>query len=42
MQLVVDKVGTLEGFSPVYKSEHTKANMLSFADKGFVQDYARA
>jgi hypothetical protein len=30
MQLIVDKKGTLEGFFPVYASEATKANVLSF------------
>jgi len=32
MQLIVDMVGGLEGFFKVYASEHTKANVLSFAD----------
>jgi hypothetical protein len=31
-QLIVDQVGDLEGFFEVYASEHTKANVLSFAD----------
>lgn len=31
-QLIVDKVGDLEGFFKVYTSEHAKANALSFAD----------
>jgi hypothetical protein len=31
VQMVVDKVGTLEGFFEVYESESTKANVLSFA-----------
>jgi hypothetical protein len=31
-QLIVDEEGILEGFFPVYASEHTKANVLSFAD----------
>jgi hypothetical protein len=30
-QLIVDQVGDLEGFFEVYASEHTKANILSFA-----------
>jgi hypothetical protein len=32
LQLIVDKVGMLDGFFQVYASEHTKANVLSFAD----------
>jgi len=31
-QLIVDRVGHLDGFFEVYASEHTKANVLSFAD----------
>jgi hypothetical protein len=31
-QLIVDQVGDLEGFFEVYASEHTKANILSFAE----------
>jgi len=31
IQMIVDKVGTLEGFFEVYASESTKANVLSFA-----------
>jgi uncharacterized protein YdaU (DUF1376 family) len=31
-QLIVDQVKDLEGFFEVYVSEHTKANILSFAD----------
>jgi hypothetical protein len=31
-QLIVDLVGHLDGFFEVYASEHTKANVLSFAD----------
>jgi hypothetical protein len=31
-QLIVDQVGDLDGFFEVYASEHTKANLLSFAD----------
>jgi hypothetical protein len=30
LQLIVDEVGTLESFFPVYVSKHTKANVLSF------------
>jgi hypothetical protein len=30
--LIVDMVGYLDGFFEVYASEHTKANILSFAD----------
>jgi hypothetical protein len=32
VQMVVDQQGILEGFFPVYASENTKANVLSFAD----------
>jgi hypothetical protein len=32
VQLVVDQIGMLEGFFTVYACEHTKANVLSFAD----------
>jgi len=32
LQLIVDEEGLLEGFFPVYASEKTKANVLSFAD----------
>lgn len=32
VQLVVDQVGTLNGFSQVYASNKMKANVLSFAD----------
>jgi hypothetical protein len=32
VQLIVDKVGMLDGFFQVYASEETKANVLSFAD----------
>jgi uncharacterized protein (UPF0212 family) len=32
LQLIVDKVGMLDGFFQVYASEQTKANVLSFAD----------
>ncbi len=32
LQLIVDRVGTLEGFFQVFASEHTKANVLSFAE----------
>jgi hypothetical protein len=32
LQLIVDEEGILEGFFPVYASEKTKANVLSFAD----------
>ncbi len=31
-QLIVDEEGILDGLFPVYASEHTKANILSFAD----------
>jgi hypothetical protein len=31
-QLIVDQVGDLNGFFEVYASEHTRANVLSFAD----------
>ena len=31
-QLIVDEEGVLDGFSPVYASDKTKANVLSFAD----------
>jgi hypothetical protein len=31
-QLIVDQVGDLDGFFEVYASEHTRANVLSFAD----------
>jgi hypothetical protein len=31
-QLIVDKVGDLQGFFEVYACEYTKANILSFAD----------
>jgi hypothetical protein len=31
-QLIVDKEGVLDGFFPVYASDKTKANVLSFAD----------
>jgi hypothetical protein len=31
-QLIVDQVGDLGGFFEVYASEHTRANVLSFAD----------
>jgi len=31
-QLIVNRVGDLEGFFEVYASEYTKANILSFAD----------
>jgi hypothetical protein len=31
VQMIVDKVGTLEGFFEVYASESTRANLLSFA-----------
>jgi hypothetical protein len=31
-QLIVDEEGVLDGFFPVYASEKTKANVLSFAD----------
>jgi hypothetical protein len=36
LQLIVDEEGILEGFFPVYASEKTKANVLSFAD---VEDF---
>jgi hypothetical protein len=32
VQLIVDKVGDLDGFFQVYASEHTTANVLCFAD----------
>jgi hypothetical protein len=32
LQLIIDEEGILEGFFPVYASEKTKANVLSFAD----------
>jgi hypothetical protein len=32
IQLIVDKVGLLDGFFQVYVSENTKANVLSFAE----------
>jgi hypothetical protein len=32
VQLIVDKVGMLDGFFHVYASENTKANVLSFAE----------
>jgi hypothetical protein len=32
VQLIVDKVGMMDGFFQVYASEETKANVLSFAD----------
>jgi hypothetical protein len=32
VQMVVDQQGILEGFFPVYESENTKANVLSFAN----------
>jgi hypothetical protein len=32
LQLIVNRVGTLEGFFQVYASEHTKANVLSFSE----------
>ncbi len=31
-QLIVDEEGVLDGFFPVYASEKTKANVLSFAE----------
>jgi hypothetical protein len=31
-QLIVDEEGVLDGFFPVYASDKTKANVLSFAD----------
>jgi hypothetical protein len=31
-QLIIDKVGDLQGFFEVYASEYTKANILSFAN----------
>jgi hypothetical protein len=33
VQLIVDKVGMLDGFFQVYASEETKVNVLSFADE---------
>jgi hypothetical protein len=32
LQLIVDQVGILEGFLPVYASQHMKAYLLSFVD----------
>jgi hypothetical protein len=32
VQLIVDKVGMLDGFFHVYASKNTKANVLSFAE----------
>jgi hypothetical protein len=32
MQLIVDKVGDLEGFFEVYASEHTMTNVICFTN----------
>ncbi len=41
MQVVLDKVGTLEGFYDVHASTDTKANVLSFVAVEDCSDHLR-